>query len=450
MSDPKTGPRVVVLGAGLSGLAAAHRLAAAGAIVTVLERGHRPGGRATTDERDGFVIDSAPHLVSATDSAVHGLIRAAGLGEQMLPLRPVGLAQARSGHVDAIDPSGTRGIRRIPGVAWRQGLRLHRLGRLLRKFDDILTPSSPERAVRMDDRSIADFIRTYFGPSVLERWVEPLIAADAGGEDVHAASRQLFLLHQVQRAFAPTGTLRGGLGVLAERLASGLDVRLEHTAIAVLSRGGVFEVTASHSGGEAPIEADAVVSALPASVAARVLAPALVPAERDVLGEARTLPAIVASVALDRLLAANATRVRVPADEGGTAAVIGLEPGGERGPAPDGTQLATVVARSDWSREHLEAADEVIEKALVGELERLYPGASSSVRFVVLRRHREAFPRFEVGRYRSLGNLLRVEADRTESGRRLFHAGDHIAAPTLEGAVGAGQRAAARCLASFH
>lgn len=449
MSDRPPGPSVIVLGAGLSGLAAAHGLTAQGASITVLERGHRPGGRATTDERDGFVIDSAPHLVSARDEHLQALVRDAGLAERMLPLRPVVLAQVRGASVARIEPTGARGVRAIPGVGFRQGLRVHRLGRLLRKFEDILTPADPARGVRLDDRSIADFICTYFGRSVLERWVEPLVAADAGGARVDSASRQLFLLHQVQRAFAPLGSLRGGLGALPDALAAGLDVRLEHQAIAVEANEGGFVVSVRHAGGEQRIEADAIVSTLPAAAACRVLGPVLVPAERDVLSAGGTDPAIVASIALDAPVEPIATRIRVPAAEGGVAALVSLEPGGDRAPAPEGTQLASVVARPDWSREHLEAADGVIEKALLAELERLFPRATGSARFVVLRRHRDAYPRFDVGRFRALSNLARVEADRTANGRRLFHAGDHSLAPTLEGAVTAGRRAAARCLAMF-
>ena len=327
-SSGPQGPAVVVLGAGLSGLAAAQHLRAHGASVTVLERGHRPGGRATTDERDGFVIDSAPHLVSGRDGTLKQLVRAAGLAEQMLPLRPVALAQVRGGAVDRIEPTGPRGVRAIPGVSFGQGMRVHRLGRLMRMFEDILTPAHPERAVRLDDRSIADFVRTYFGPTVLDRWVEPLVAADVGGADVHTASRQLFLLHQVQRAFAPIGSLRGGVGALAEVLSDGLDVRLEHSVAGVESSRGGLVVTVSHAGGEDRIAADAVVSAFPAAVALRVLDPVLVPAERDLLSAGRTDPALVASIGLDRILVPTAIRIRVPAVEGLPASVISLEPGG--------------------------------------------------------------------------------------------------------------------------
>ncbi len=56
--------RVVVVGAGLGGLAAAIRLATAGVAVTVLERADRPGGRAGRLSRDGFEFDTGPSVLT--------------------------------------------------------------------------------------------------------------------------------------------------------------------------------------------------------------------------------------------------------------------------------------------------------------------------------------------------------------------------------------------------
>jgi len=52
-----------VIGGGLAGLAAAAVAARAGAAVVVHETRHRLGGRATTDERDGFLLDQGPHAL---------------------------------------------------------------------------------------------------------------------------------------------------------------------------------------------------------------------------------------------------------------------------------------------------------------------------------------------------------------------------------------------------
>jgi phytoene desaturase len=78
---------VVVVGAGLGGLSAAMRLAAAGRQVTVLERETRPGGRAGLWETGGFRIDTGPGVLT-----MPGLLddAFAALGEERgrwLPLR---------------------------------------------------------------------------------------------------------------------------------------------------------------------------------------------------------------------------------------------------------------------------------------------------------------------------------------------------------------------------
>ncbi|TVR58581.1 MAG: phytoene desaturase [Spirochaetaceae bacterium] len=59
--------RVAVIGAGLGGLSAAARLAAAGRDVTVFETQAGPGGKAFTETIDGFRFDSGPSLVTMLD-----------------------------------------------------------------------------------------------------------------------------------------------------------------------------------------------------------------------------------------------------------------------------------------------------------------------------------------------------------------------------------------------
>jgi phytoene desaturase len=56
--------RVVVVGAGLGGLACAIRLAAAGRTVTVLERADGPGGRAGRLALDGYEFDTGPTVLT--------------------------------------------------------------------------------------------------------------------------------------------------------------------------------------------------------------------------------------------------------------------------------------------------------------------------------------------------------------------------------------------------
>ncbi len=56
-------PEVVVVGGGLAGLTAANFVADAGYEVKLFEARSRLGGRATTDERNGFYLNQGPHAL---------------------------------------------------------------------------------------------------------------------------------------------------------------------------------------------------------------------------------------------------------------------------------------------------------------------------------------------------------------------------------------------------
>jgi len=443
-----TSHHITVIGAGIAGLAAARRLGERGCQVTVLERADRVGGRATSDWREGFCLDSGAHQVCANDRHLLGWIAAAGLEESFLPLRPFSLAQVRGGEGLPIDPVDVLGVARLPGVRFHEALRLRRLARLLRRFRGILDPRRPESAARLDDRSIAEFTRLYFGRSVLEGWVAPFVA-DASLCDPDSASRVLFLLQYVTRGYAPVGTLRSGLEELAQALAPGNGARLGAVVQALERAGERLTVRFLETDAERDIDTDAVVLATPAADAQAIADPLLQTAERDFLARARYVAAIVLAVALDRTVVGRATRTRVPDAEGWPVATIAVQPGGAGAPAPEGKELALVTASGRWSRAHLEAPDEIIEKELLGSLQRLHPGTSSAVSFSTVWRHRRALPSFDVGRYREIAGFRAVQRDLRAEGRRLYFAGDYLVGPSLEGAVTSGFRAADQVLADL-
>lgn len=64
MLEPAYQADVVVVGAGIAGLAAAQRLTSAGVTTTVLEAAHAVGGRMATEKVDGFRLDRIGQLLS--------------------------------------------------------------------------------------------------------------------------------------------------------------------------------------------------------------------------------------------------------------------------------------------------------------------------------------------------------------------------------------------------
>lgn len=78
--------RVVVVGAGLAGLATALRLRGAGREVVVVERGNGPGGRAGRIDRDGYCLDTGPSVFTAPEVVADTLAAVGDTLEDRLPL----------------------------------------------------------------------------------------------------------------------------------------------------------------------------------------------------------------------------------------------------------------------------------------------------------------------------------------------------------------------------
>ncbi|MDP6344102.1 MAG: FAD-dependent oxidoreductase, partial [Alphaproteobacteria bacterium] len=69
---------VAIVGAGVSGLTAAHRLSLRGHEVMVLERQARLGGNAISERADGFLMEHGPSAINAT--LPHAAVLSAALG----------------------------------------------------------------------------------------------------------------------------------------------------------------------------------------------------------------------------------------------------------------------------------------------------------------------------------------------------------------------------------
>lgn len=93
-----------IIGAGMSGLAAAHALKDAGHTVTIFEQSHDVGGRATTQRRDGFVYDSGAQYIKGGSPLSTVLITERFRTDDLLDItKPVWIFDAQ-GHIQEGDP----------------------------------------------------------------------------------------------------------------------------------------------------------------------------------------------------------------------------------------------------------------------------------------------------------------------------------------------------------
>ena len=433
-----------MIGAGLAGLSAAWRLARAGRHVSVLERGDRPGGRLAGERVEGIPLSPAPLLLHGGDTRLSALIAELGARDELLPVRPaVSAFAASAGGLRDVELRGLRDVAKIPGLSRWHALRLLRLPRLLARYGRALELGAAESARSLDDRSLADFSRLYFGERVLDRWLAPLACAGSLGNP-EQMSRVQGLQQLRSWDFSRAGVLRGSLDEVFERASRELEV-VTQCGVERLEPGPAGSFRAISDDGRS-FAGDAVVVATPAPLAARLTEVFLSAPERHFLGDVRYAPSLGVAAALCRPVAPRPRHVLVSPSHGSPLACAVVEPGYRGGSAPPGRGLALLRASGAFAEAHLDTPSESLEKELLASFDELWPGVARSVDFARVYRRRFGAPRFEVGSYRALARFRRLAAQRRRRGSRLVFAGDYLVAPSPEGAVRSGERAAAALL----
>ncbi|MGP2442778.1 protoporphyrinogen oxidase [Streptomyces sp. JW3] len=280
---------VVVVGAGIAGLAAAHRLLERGARVTVLEASDRVGGKLLPGEIAGVRVDLGAESMLARRPEAVGLARAVGLGDR---LRPPATATAALWTRGALRPMPKGHVMGVPGTAAALSGVLSEEG-LARIERDAELP----RTEVGDDVAVGEYVAARLGREVVDRLVEPLLggvyAGDAYRISMRSAVPQLFeaarthtsLTEAVRAIQGRTAAAPGPGGPVFMGIEGGIGTLPPAVAEAVRAQGGeillstpVTELrrTAPDGGwrivaGDRVLAADAVVVAVPAPAAASLL-----------------------------------------------------------------------------------------------------------------------------------------------------------------------------------
>ncbi|MFI5754825.1 protoporphyrinogen oxidase [Streptomyces sp. NPDC051569] len=277
---------VVVIGGGIAGLAAAHRLLGTGVRVTLLEATGRLGGKLRTGEIEGAPVDLGAEAMLARRPEAVDLARAVGLGEL---LQPPTASTASVWTRGALRPMPTGHVMGVPGepAALAGLLSDEGLARIARE------PELPPTEVG-DDVSVGEYVAERLGREVVDRLVEPLLggvyAGDAYRISMRAAVPHLFdavkthdsLLEGVRdlqakaAARQPAGAVFAGIaggvgrlpGAVADAVrAGGGDIVLD-TPVLGLSR--TADGWRIRTGGRT-LAADGVILATPAGSASALL-----------------------------------------------------------------------------------------------------------------------------------------------------------------------------------
>ena len=333
-------PRIAVVGGGLSGLVAAWRLREVGQVV-VLERSDRLGGVLRLGELAGMTVDLGAESVLARRPEALDLFAELDLAQDVVHPVTAAASVRRDGRWYPLPPRTVLGVPSDPTAA-RGLLTPDEVDRALAEPEPGPSDGGPSDGGLLD-QDVATWVGSRMGPAVVDRLVEPLLGGVYAGHarllsarvtlpalwrEASPGGRLLDAARRVAGAPAATGPvfagLSGGVGRLPQRLAEqltahGVTIRTGVTVRAlapspspdhaVAGRDG-WRLTLGPASAPEQLEVDAVVLAVPAAPAARLLATVCPQASAE-LGQIET-----ASLALVACAVPRENLARVPPGSG--------------------------------------------------------------------------------------------------------------------------------------
>jgi len=285
--------RVVVIGCGISGLAAAHRLVELNQSVqvTLIEASPRLGGTLLTDQRDGFLLERGPDSFITEKPEAVALAKRLGLESRLIETNSNHRRSfiVRNGRLRPV-PEGFQLL--APSRIWPfLTTDIFSLAGKVRMIGDLVLPRKSTNG--LSDESLSSFVRRRLGREALERMAQPMVGgiytADPETLSLRATiprfldmekDHRSLILAMLRKARAQSGTsgaryglflsFDNGMEVLVNALKkaiTGCEVQL-NTKVAAIERDQGWKLKTDK---EEPINADAVCLAVPAYVAAQLL-----------------------------------------------------------------------------------------------------------------------------------------------------------------------------------
>lgn len=430
---------VVVVGAGLSGLAAAYRLQRAGATVTVLESASGPGGRVQTERHGDYIVDTGPDALTAGYTSYLGLVQDLGLGDRLVDTSAV-IGLVRDGRLIDLDPAKLLRLPFTPALSMLGKLRLAvgfvRLWKVIRDVDSY----DMGRSAALDDPGVSahDFALRHFGREVADYLIDPMMRLTTGTGAREASS--VNVLGALGAWSSGLRSVRGGLATVTTALASRLDVRYGATVNRVDETESGVSVSYTDGRGTHDVSAgNCVISAM--YHRAVEMWPSLLTVSPAFGDKLRNVKLISVSLGYRVPTRSRAYTVLVPTAEQPECLLIFLQHNKSADRAPRGHSLVTIYTDTAVTDRFLEYTDAQLEAWAAGVVEGLCPELAGNRELSVVTRWPHAGYLADPGFWRR-NSALR---DALPTRGPVQVAGDLFGAGSMESAARWGEHAA-RCI----
>lgn len=448
MAESEEHSDVIVIGAGLAGLAAAYALALEGFVVTVLEESAAPGGRASTLVVDAVPVDLGAGFVSDFYHETMRLTADLDLSSDLVRRSQTAYV-IRGGQARAIWPAPQL----IKGSALSLVAKLRLLGllpALLRHWGK-LDIADLSKIAPADKKTAADYASRAIGKQGTEYFFAPLLRGLLYWDPATTSAGVVWCILKAFLRSKATYRFQNGIEELAQALASKTDVRYGVAAKEVTRDGDDYKVTVARDGVDTELVASAVVCAVPAPTAA-----ALNTELPDDLAEFLKSVSYSATAVLTYRVAATADDYPRGAYLFPAKAVADLnsinplylfvdneDPAGGGAETAADSRLLNVYLSNQGASDYAGLSDAELSETVLRRLsETLGPAQwMTGAELANVHHWPLAIPRFTVGHIKAVETFLERVLDAAPG---LDFAGDYLGGPYVDGAIRSGRDAARR------
>jgi protoporphyrinogen/coproporphyrinogen III oxidase len=435
--------RVIVVGAGVSGLSAAYRLSQRGFEVKVLESTDHVGGKTAAYRRDGFTLNSGATVLGASYDSLLAIAREIGVEDQIVKVTPtIGIWGEREGRMHWLrgaPPGAIIDFVKTPLLSGKSKLLLARAGVDAFKARKKAGYDQPQLRAELDTESVDQYCRRRLNSEIRDRLLGPIMG---GLFLVDGATASVAGLFFSLVKFLGGGMLgyQSGIDFLSRALAERLDVETSAEVKLVERFDDGARVVWTHNGSEHEDQVDGVILSMAAPFVPGIY-PGLDPGIQGILLEGlHQANFIGVRLALGRRPDADALLAVVPFGALGGIGTIMYEHNISPGSAPPGKGLLGALLYHEWVTPRMSLSDDELLSELLPDLDRVVPGIAEMIEFAQITRWQPGALAGDPGTHR-----LIAEIDRnTDPTHRVQLAGDFMSIPSIEGSIVTGEAAARR------